>query len=468
MKKVICFILLLIISLKVEAKDYYSTYSEFSEFNENYIEKSDLVDVEFKEFYHAYLEEKKVEYLETKDGILTGKTKEEYTPWTTNINEIDLTKNYETKTKYYYNKVNDKYDFLFIINPTDNNYYLEYLYGYIKDTSIMHTTKNTITKNNRITIPLGIGKIQDLTIDMHIEKRNSTNLTLYFYLSEDNVLDFNEDLLVKKIIDDTDERIFILEDLNFLDIDELFLENESISTTDSFNGRIVKEEKSYRNHLIYYEQEITIRNYLDLYLEESEDYKLDYEDKKILYRFRTRDKVTIEDEIIIDKKEINLKDFVIFSSIPEEQIKITSNIDLNLNGSYKLNYILPFKTVSKDALVDIKDNYINLINKQNEYIKYLKEETDKTSYKVDKKNQEIKEILILNNKEKNEINEKYTSCKIELENIKNIQENFDVVVKEETNNFWNLLIIFLTFIFVTIKIVEIRRKKKSSNFVELE
>ena len=175
-----------------------------------------------------------------------------------------------------------------------------------------------------------------------------------------------------------------------------------------------------------------------------------------------------EDEIIIDKKDINLKDYITFSSIPKEEIKITSNIDLNLNGTYKVNYILPFKTVVKDAIVDLKENYISLINKQNDYIKYLKDEADKSVYKVDKKNQEIKEILISSSKEKNEINEKYISCQIELKNLKDVKENFKVETKKETNNFWDLVIILLTIFFIMTIIVEIKRKKKSSNFVEYE
>lgn len=468
MKKVICFIFVLFIGLKAEAKTYYSDYSEYSDFNDCYAIKNDLVDVETKDLYHAYIEEKNIVYLESQEGILTGNKKEEYTPWTLDINEIDVNKKYETKTNYYYNKVNDKYDYLFIINPTDNYYYLEYIYSYIKDTPIMYTTKNTITKNNKMTVPLGIGKIQDLKVDMHIEKRNSTNLTLYFYISEDNVFNENEDILVKKIVDDTEEKVLILDDLNFLDVNELFLEKESVSTSNNFNGRLIKKETSYRNHLIYYEQEITNRKYLDLYLEASEDYKLDLNDKKTLYRFRTRNKVIIEDEIIIDKKDINLKDYITFSSIPKEKIKITSNIDLNLNGTYKVNYILPFKTVVKDAIVDLKENYINLINKQNDYIKYLKDEADKSVYKVDKKNQEIKEIIISSSKEKNEINEKYISCQIELKNLKDVKENFKVETKKETNNFWDLVIIILTIFFIMTIIVEIIRKKKSSSFVEHE
>ena len=42
-------------------------------------------------------------YAQTKDGILTGKTKEEYTPWTTNINEFDLTTkgNFISKESFY-------------------------------------------------------------------------------------------------------------------------------------------------------------------------------------------------------------------------------------------------------------------------------------------------------------------------------------------------------------------------------
>ena len=128
---------------------------------------------------------------------------------------------------------------------------------------------------------------------------------------------------------------------------------------------------------------------------------------------------------------------------------------MNLNGTYKVNYILPFKTVVKDAIVDLKENYINLINKQNDYIKYLKDEADKSVYKVDKKNQEIKEIIISSSKEKNEINEKYISCQIELKNLKDVKENFKVETKKETNNFWDLVIIILTIFFIMTIIVEI-------------
>lgn len=468
MKKIIWCLFFLLIFFEVEAKDYYSDYSEYSDYQEEYIAKSDLVEVDTKELYHAYEENEVYKFLETKDGILTGNFIDEYTEWTNDINEIDLNKEYEEKTIYYYNQTNTIYNYLFIINDNDKEYVMESIYAYDSEKQIFQTKRATLRKGNYILLIINGRKIQNMTIDMILDKRNNATSELSFYLSKDQYLDVTEDVLAKRLIDTSDNNIVEYEKIDLLDFDYLFQDSIKQSTNNNFNGRIIKEEKQYRNHYIYYEQKVLEKKYLDLYLENSDVYKLDYEDKKILYRYKKRDKVSIEENIVIEEKNIFLEDYISYSTIPKEDIKITSNLNLSLNGTYQINFILPYKTVKQDIKVDIKENYVNLIKKQNDYIKYLEKQSEIANYKVDKKNQEIKEIIIKNTEKQNELIGNLNSCKIEKENLASFKNGFEIEEKEQSFNFWCLVIVIITTIFISINFVEFKRMKKNTSFVELE
>ena len=110
MKKIV--FVLLIASLfftRVYAKTYYSDYSEFSEYGDTFIEKSDEVDTEEKQIYHAYKKEKNIIYFD--DFSIDDIEKRVYSEYVYDINDLDESKRYEETYEFTYNPLKD-YNYL--------------------------------------------------------------------------------------------------------------------------------------------------------------------------------------------------------------------------------------------------------------------------------------------------------------------------------------------------------------------
>ena len=390
MKKILFLILLNLFIIPVNAKTYYGPYSEYSTFSEEVIESSDTIEVIEKKVFRAYEENITYEYLENHPtGTKTGNSKIVLGEKTT----IKPENIFEEHTLYTYLKQTDK-ALIKIKNNLDKSIYIE-------DILINGESQN---KCHFLTSTYAYGlnyekNSNSYTINIKTEFKENYSLTFS--------LIYNKQERIIGTITNDNQSLLIDEDIIFYDEEELETDNKN-----EIIGKFVGEKKYYIPAYIYYEYKIVNLNYLDLYLEESDEYKLDYDDYKILYSYRKRDKVDISDKIYIDSKDINLMDFVESNC----DVKFTSNINYSLNGTYKVNYITPFKTISTDVIVDIKENYINLIKEQEKALEDLKEKHDIAIYKINLKNQEIKEIL--NNSNDEYINNEYLKCKSKLEDEK--------------------------------------------------
>jgi hypothetical protein len=162
--------------------------------------------------------------------------------------------------------------------------------------------------------------------------------------------------------------------------------------------------------------------------------------------------------LIIENKDVDLNIFIMESTLND--IKITSNLNLNINGIYDINFISPFKTISTTVKVDIKENYLNALKSQEQYANYLLDAAETANYGVEQKNLEIKETIIDSTKEINRLKEEINNYKAK---IKILEERKDLEKETEIDKqSINILLVLLclTIIFIVDKFVEKRIMKK--------
>ncbi len=229
----------------------------------------------------------------------------------------------------------------------------------------------------------------------------------------------------------------------------LDFDNYNLEVIDTYsNISDIKPLYSYQE--LYFKDEVMylcyvpIRIYLNEYSkEDTPNYKVDYSHPKKIYKYQERDKLVIEDNIIITNKDTSLLDFV-----SNKDIKYTSNINYDINGIYKVNYLFNDKTISKDIYVSIEENYIDLINKQASMISNLNIEVDKNNYLVDKKNYEIKEVIKTDTKEKDNLSNELNNCYEEVKNLRTKKEKIEeeTKVKEESTVYLFIILGIIIFL----------------------
>ncbi len=461
MKKIYVFFLFLLLCVKpVYAKTYYGEYGEYTNYSEEKISPSDVLKVESKNFYHAYTENISYEYLQDSLYEKTGNYSTEYSSWNTNLNLLDSSYEIEECSAYTYKPFKEL-----------KHFYLKNLSEKINiDSIVAYDTKtgNILMQNDNFamysndTFIFNISQqysLANLKILLLIDKQNIKDVKLTLSMSNDDN-PFSTKILVQTLQDSTSNKNVELTIDNFNNVDGLLLNTTAISYCDkNVDGRIINASPIYRNIYIKYEYKVITKEYMDLYFNESTtDYKLDYNDYKTYYRYKIRDKVVLNDNIIIENKDVDLNDFILEST--SNDIKITSNLNLNVNGFYDINFILPFKTVSTTVKVDIKENYLNALKSQEQYVDYLLDAAETANYSVNQKNLEIKENIIASTEEINKLKEEINNYKAK---IKVLEEKQDIeeetkIYKQSINMF--LILLCLTIIFIVNKFVEKRIVKK--------
>ncbi len=96
----------------------------------------------------------------------------------------------------------------------------------------------------------------------------------------------------------------------------------------------------------------------------------DDDSKKTYYSYRTRDKLELKDKLLVNSYNYDLSDFVIYSS---KDYDIQSNLDINKNGIYDITFSSGDITANRKVEVDINKDTIEFINKINELENKLKE-----------------------------------------------------------------------------------------------
>ena len=97
--------------------------------------------------------------------------------------------------------------------------------------------------------------------------------------------------------------------------------------------------------------------------------------------------------------------------------------------------------------IDIKENYINLIKAQEKALKDLQDKHDEAVYKVNLKNQEIKEVI--NSSDDEYINNEYIKCKDKLNDEKENKTDLKTVkVKAKKSSIIIVLFLIIGYIYL--------------------
>ncbi len=429
------FFLIFMFNINVNATTttYYSDYSSYGPYIDEKVESDELTDVKKTVMYRYYKEEREngeyyvkdqnnslYPYIDEEDFITTN-----WSEWTDSAPNEEEGRKIKTREVYYYQEMkkvryihftdirgsNSRLNINEIIVSNNNEpiSYTIYCEGcnndfYEKITNGIITFEDSyILEDGYLRIDLNdYYHLSDLSIKFYItdfgydEKRytlstsrdSSINSNIYtfvvtrLFFKNNN---FNEYM----------ERNYKLGKLIFRqpEWDEW---KKSLLPIDSSSTRRVQKKLEYSYQDTMYRYYRLNKVYAANYYENAPECfpKKDEKDYKEYYQVRTRDKVVIKDEIIINNKNQKLEDFIIEDTTGKGVID--SNINYEQNGYYYASFIFPFTTIDKLVYVDIPENNRS-DEKENEE---KQEEKDEKQEKKEEKQENKKDALEEKTKEK--------------------------------------------------------------------
>jgi len=497
MKKIILILLLFILKENVYASTtYYSPYSNFSDYSKTEVIESDLINVEKQVLYSWYNTEKKMGdyYIEGNNDLdypIIDKTdyiSTSFSDWSAVEPDPILNRLIVVKSMYgYQDMLKIRYIHISDVEGSHGNFNIPELNIYIGNQKVNYDfsceycntnfdkyINNSIYYENNSKIKNG----RTLTIDLkNYYELSDLKITMYLYDEDDTPKKFKISVSREKengVIYAENSFVHTFESSNPSDVkvfnytyENLMLKNPEYSEyiisddiPELLPNRIINTIDVYKYKDILYRHYNIINNYMDSYSEVGNDeYPLKGEEIT-LYRFQVRDKVVIKKDLIMDNKDINLKDFILESTI--DDIKITSNLNKKENGVYKVNYILPFKTITKDIIVDIKQNTIDALNYKLAENQSLKKQINNLNTIINNQYINIKEMI----KEKENLIASFNNKILKLElknkdlskNKKNLNNSF--IIKKNTIVNKTLLFIYLIIVLIIAIIFKFKYKTK--------
>ena len=120
-------------------------------------------------------------------------------------------------------------------------------------------------------------------------------------------------------------------EINFVLKNDMTLRLQKIGVYTSAIFPVFEYNVYYTYHYLYYDK--GYEEVLTL------DKNLIYSRKELLYNYYSRDKLVIDDYLLLDKNNQDLSKIVNYSSIPLENIMLNSNVNYNVNGVYELSIV---------------------------------------------------------------------------------------------------------------------------------
>lgn len=463
-KKIIFLISLFVMIKSVNAETIYGEYYKVeSLFNEPLDEikidsykvyntyKLEYVDLGYLEENNKYIKDEN-DYIEGLFDTTIDNDSEEYITISTlslERNTIffgDIDTNFKVSEIEIYYK-NEKIDYEI------NNEHIYRNIEYIKDDDTNTIFENTRNYNNLVLVLNKYYPSEYLKVIIHTEENTSFNFKIYV----DNKIPIKINSSNKHII---------------------------TFNTDKSDTNALYQYKEFKRLYKYYKNEKNIKN---IYVKSGDNILLD--DYKIITEYYKRDKLVIDDNLVINKNSTDINSFIKYSS---KDVIISDNIDYTKNGTYKCKFILNDIEIEKDVIVALNENS-NLINNKSEENILLNEQENTILNKqediiLDRKdlNNEVKENTetlettnSINKKIKrnktNKVNKKVkttkqikkeTTTKKTTNNIKNLNNSKNTTKDTKiTNKFKNInnkkIIKLIILILITIiEIYLIRKKKK--------
>ena len=472
MKKILWLIFLsFLIVTNVDAKVYYSDYSDFSQFQEEEVFPSDTVDVIKEKMYLWYKNVNKLgdyKLYNNVDSFSNDCYMTEFTDWS-NQKIDNAGYNYEERNAYYYTMAKGiRYIHLYNLQGSYGSFRIPELDIQYKDKSIKYTytcngclegfddyINNGIYEENESYIDNGGSLIIDLgkeypfhlidVIFYIFDLGNSDKTyTIGYSTDKENLLYYKQYVLQfsDEYWSNAVKRFHNIDEID----DSIWKYNETYVGLRNNDFVINKESiKQYRYQEKWCKVYETFKEYSEYSKEPIEDYIYRVDDSlKYFYSYRVRDKLELDIKEITSK-DFNLNDFIVTST---DEVLISDNINWDKNGIYNVSFKLNNINVKEEVVLNVESNTISDLNKK---IKYLEEQLNKLKIEKEKSLQLQenlnKEIISLKEqlyncsleKEKeiqnqNNLNDFYTSKTNELEeDIKNLNESIGSIIKEKEN-----------------------------------
>ncbi len=384
--KTIFLIFLVFIEIKVTAKTYGIDYKP--------IESLDLKVEEIKK-YKFYKEHKVNAYfIENENPDIFKKQNDfyytDYSEWFKE--KPNLKKNREIKERnvFLYSKLKKiKNFYIEVEDPDESN--LEFAIrfndspasnsGYCGDCSsgyYMHIADNKY--DNAVRINKLSLVYQDYYYPSELSIRvmfNKENIKYRILIYENNI---NEIMYEANFVSDLSLHDYTIQDFEMKDA----FEEEIVKYNEEPNMYLLNSYKEYSYRDKFYLYEYTLKDYYPTYELSLDGYIKDENDFIVEKKYSYLETAIIKDKIVINNENYDLTDYI-KTSIPFE---VSSNIDISKNGTYKIKYIFPNKTLEKDVTVKTNKEYI-----------------DSLEMSIKKKNEEIEDVI----KNKDEIIERLES-----------------------------------------------------------
>lgn len=447
MKKIVLAIILIIMPIfkAIASETYYSEYSEFSPFQEEKVNSSDIVNVITERRYLWYKQEYKIGdyklYNDSDNFALDQCYETNYTEFQEKEITPSPSKTIDTRIRYdyvlskaiRYINIYDVFgsygafripELIVEVDGKEINYQYTCIGCWKNFENYIHNGKYL---ENKSVIDNGGSLKIDLLNDYPIHK---IKLTFYMFdigsvekVYNVSFASSNDLVYAKKEYrmnfkteshEDTLKVSYKVEDLNTVnDYQSLFTTYEEFQSDYISSSKMTKE---YRYKEKYCKTKDIINTYNDSYTKESIGeyiYKSDY--YKDYYKYQTRDKIELDIKEITNKN-YDLNSFVISSS---KDYQILDNIDINKNGLYEVKYILNDLEVTKNVSVNLEENTIRELNQQ------LEDLTNKYNDLLDSSNKKINDL-------ENSLKKCQDDCNLEKECLnKLIDEKNELIIKYE-------------------------------------
>lgn len=461
MKKILWLIFFILFIPQVEAKVYYSLYSDYSDFQEEEIIPTDTIEVIKEARYLWYKNVSKLgdyKLFNELDNFSDDCYLSEYSDWSSekldNIGYI-----YEQRNKYNYTMAKGiRYIYLYDLQGSYGSFRIPELEITYKDKSINYTytcngcldgfddyihngiyaeNKSYISNGGSLIIDLGkeypihlidvifyifdLGETDKLyTIGYSTDKKN----LLY---SKQYKLKFSDENWVNAV-----KRIHNVDEIN----KSLWQYNES-STGLKNNDFVINKEVylEYRYQEKWCKAYEITKEYSNYSKEQLDDYPNKLESSlKYFYSYRTRDKLELEINDITTNN-FDLNSFVLNST---DEVKITNNIDWNKNGVYDIAFQVNDLTVNEKVKLNIESNTIDELNQiisnlKKEYenkIKGLEQLLNNCKLDKDCLNKKIIELTEKYENEISNLNNQILNYQAEIKNLENANKVYLDKIKE--------------------------------------
>lgn len=395
-KIILSLIILFSIICKVEAREiYYSDYSDFSDFSLEKIDSSELVNVQVERRFRWFREEKVGEYRNIlgnntsfKFVDMSNSMAGQFSEWSEEEPSLEQNRVIETKVAYKIKRpkpirnisiVNtlpgvlgiDNVDIYYMDKKIDYEMYFDCA---DEDLNISYTGSIKIDLNEYYDLQkikviisgIEYNNVEEFTVLASVPSSDNTYQIVYY---STNITDGNNN--VELTADD-----WIGASVKYYE-EELVLEkpdNESLTKIQEVNLY------RYQDPLFYFYN--INKKYIDGYFVNYPNFIKDESDYKDYYRYQVRDKIEISKDILITDYNQLLSDFVNSTT----DYEINTNLNINKNGQYDVEFITPFIKVYKLATVNIEEN------KEKETIEDLQEELNKLRNDYQEKEIELNNI----------------------------------------------------------------------------